>query len=170
MCDNHTAIRLLHKPIHDLRIRHVDILYNLILQYKTLMKLVSTTAHQLSDIFTILLPDDKYIFPGPQIGISDSLTKEQNLILFKILYYLIFFFVWQGRGVQFLQTNDQTSTQIRSPTQFVSLSRLFYYIVFLKGNVHCSNCFSFLCLFSLAALLCVKVDSRLSLYIPINEV
>ncbi len=150
MCDNHTAIRLLHKPIHDLRIRHVDILYNLILQYKTLMKLVSTTAHQLSDIFTIPLPDDKYIFPGPQIGISDSLTKEQNLILFKILYYLIFFFRLAGEGRPvFANERSNYNSDTKSNLVCLSIKTILLYC-FLKKK---RSLFELL-LFSLSFLTC----------------
>ena len=100
----------------------------------------------------------------------DSLTKEQNLIS---SWIHIHFGLARRGGVEFFSI-ERSNYNIRYEVQIsfsvsVPVQNIRYRTCcFLKGNVLCSNCLSSLCLFSLASLLCIRIDSRVLFYISIK--
>lgn len=79
LCDNESAIRLVHNPTHHQRTKHIDVRFHFIREKQANGEIdinYVTTTHQLADILTKPLAAPQFSFLRSRIGIAASVSEE----------------------------------------------------------------------------------------------
>ena len=77
LCDNQSAISLVHNPAHHQRTKHIDVRYHFIREKQSegVIDIVYIpTDHQLADLFTKPIEARRFIFLRDRIGMASSVA------------------------------------------------------------------------------------------------